>query len=233
MKVKGAIIQSCYLPWKGYFDIINDVDLFVFLDDVQYTARDWRNRNSIKTRQGLLWLTVPVGTKRNRLIQDVTINQHEWQNKHYKSIKHHYGKATHYQHIEPLMQRIYAEHVWGNLSELNQFITREIAQHFLGIDTEFINAASLHVSGKKTARLIEICKITGITHYVSGPSARDYIDPSLFKKAEIGMEFKEYSGYPTYQQLYPPFAHHVSILDLLAQTGADAADYIWGYRKAS
>ena len=114
---------------------------------------------------------------------------------------------------------------------MNQFITKEVAQHYLGIHTEFLNAASLQVSGQKSERLIEICKATGITHYVSGPSAQNYIDPSLFKKAAIGLEFKEYSGYPIYQQLYPPFAHNVSILDLLVHTGSDAPDYIWGYRK--
>ncbi|MBL3601832.1 MAG: WbqC family protein, partial [gamma proteobacterium endosymbiont of Lamellibrachia anaximandri] len=137
----GAIIQSSYLPWKGYFDIINDVDLFVFMDDVQFTTRNWRNRNLIKTKQGPLWLTVPVGAKRNRLIQDVEINQYHWQQEHYKSLKHHYGKAPFFHYVEALINEIFSEEVRGNLSQVNQHIIKTIAQQYLGVRTDFINAA--------------------------------------------------------------------------------------------
>lgn len=230
MSKKGAIIQSNYLPWKGYFDMINDVDLFVFMDDVQFTVRDWRNRNLIKTKRGPLWLTVPVGARRNRLIQDVEIDQSYWQNKHHKSLKHHYGKAPFYDYMEELIDEIYAGKVWVNLSQVNQHIIKIIAQQYLNIRTDFVDAGSLNISGKKTDRLIAICKAAEITHYLSGPSAKSYIEPSLFDEAGIKLEFKEYGDYPEYQQLYPPFNHNVSIVDLLVHAGPDAPHYIWGFR---
>ncbi|RDH83368.1 MAG: hypothetical protein DIZ78_15355 [endosymbiont of Escarpia spicata] len=228
----GAIIQSSYFPWKGYFDMVHDVDLFVFMDDVQFTTRDWRNRNLIKTERGPLWLTVPVGAKRSRLIQDVEINQYRWQKEHYKSLKHHYGKAPFFHYVEALINEIFLGEEWDNLSQVNQHVIKIIAQQYLGIRTDFINAGSLNVTGIKTERLIEICKATGITHYLSGPTAKNYIEPSLFDEAGIKLVFKDYSDYPEYQQLHPPFSHNVSILDLLVHAGPDASHYIWGFRDA-
>ncbi len=116
---------------------------------------------------------------------------------------------------------------------MNQYLIKEIAQQYLGIRTDFLSTDSLNISGKKTERLIAICKATGITHYLSGPAAKDYIDPDLFAEAGIELEFKDYHGYPEYQQMYPPFSHNVSILDLLVHTGPDAPFYIWGSQDNS
>src|SRR5579875_99675 len=102
-----AIIQSSYIPWKGYFDIINDVDEFIFLDDVQYTVRDWRTRNRIKTANGSMWLTVPAGSNRNRLICDVTIEDSSWQKRHWQTIRHNYSRAPYFREYESFFEELY------------------------------------------------------------------------------------------------------------------------------
>ena len=228
---KVGIIQSSYIPWKGYFDIIHDVDLFVYLDDVQYTARDWRNRNRIKTSQGSRWLTVPVGEKISRLIHEVSIYDKFWQKKHWASIKQNYSKAPYFKKYQDFFEFVYMGSQWTNLSEMNQFVTTKISQDFLGINTEFQDSRVYDAHGEKLERLLDLLVKMKADYYVSGPSARDYIVDD--KIADIGVElhYKDYSGYPEYPQPYPPFEHAVTILDLLFNCGPDAPYFIWGWRE--
>lgn len=228
---KVAIIQSNYIPWKGYFDIINDSDIFIFLDDVQYTTRDWRNRNKIKTPHGLKWLTIPVGSDTNRLICDVSIKDSRWQKEHWETIKFYYSKAKYFKLYKDFFEDLYCSRVWTNLSELNQYIIRCISIDFLGINTQFINSKDLNCKGKKQEKLINLIKKVGGDLYISGPSAQNYIDDELFTKNQIKLVYKDYLGYPEYEQFYPPFEHGVTILDLIFHTGPDAPYYIWGWRK--
>lgn len=228
---KVAIIQSNYIPWKGYFDIINDSDIFIFLDDVQYTTRDWRNRNKIKTPHGLKWLTIPVGSDTNRLICDVSIQDSRWQKEHWETIKFYYSKAKYFNLYKDFFEDLYCSRVWDNLSELNQYIIRCISIDFLGINTQFINSKDLNCKGKKQEKLINLIKKVGGDLYISGPSAQNYIDDELFTKNQIKLVYKDYLGYPEYEQFYPPFEHGVTILDLIFLTGPDAPYYIWGWRK--
>jgi hypothetical protein len=229
---KVAIIQSNYIPWKGYFDVIHDVDVFIFLDDVQYTVRDWRNRNKIKTPQGLRWLTVPVGADRNRLIHEVEIVDDGWNKNHWESLKRNYSKALYFTLYREFLEHVYVGMKWVNLSELNQYLIKTISRELLGIKTEFMDSRKLSATGSKQERLIDLLLKTGANVYLSGPAARDYIDERGFADAGIELQYKDYSGYPEHPQLYPPFEHGVSILDLLFNCGPASPDSIWGWRNA-
>lgn len=227
-----AINQSNYIPWKGYFDLIHDVDLFVFYDDVQFTIRDWRNRNRFKSPSGADWLTIPVGSDRHRLICDVVPSNGLWQKKHWKTLCQLYGKTPYFGMYRAFFQHVYCEREWCSLSQLNQYLIKYIAQEYLGISTRFLCSSELPKGGKKQERLLNMLVEVGASAYISGPSAKAYIEPRAFQ--ELGMEliWKDYSSYPEYPQFYPPFRHDVSILDLLFHTGADAPYYIWGWREA-
>lgn len=231
MSKKVAIIQSNYIPWKGYFDIINDVDLFIFYDDVQYTKRDWRNRNRIKTPHGQQWLSVPVGTNTEKLIHEVTIDDKSWARKHYSSLILNYSKAPYLKNYKEFLEYVYLENVWGNLSRLNQYLIKEIATRFLGVRTRFDTSMNYNGTGQKLERIISLLKNSDATTYISGPAARDYLDNDYFGNENIELIYKDYSGYPEYPQSHPPFDHYVTIFDLLFHTGPDAPYYIWGWRQ--
>jgi hypothetical protein len=231
--MRVAVLQSNYIPWKGYFDIIHSVDRFIFYDDVQFTARDWRNRNRIKTPQGVQWLTVPVGNDVNRQINEVEIIERDWQRTHWETIRRSYARAPQFKKYESFFREAYCDRMWTNLSELNRYFVERIARDFLGIGTEFGVSTDYAVAGQKSDRLLSLVRQTGADVYVSGPSARDYLDEDAFRAANIRVEYMDYSGYPEYPQPYPPFAHDVSILDLLFQMGDDAPQSIWGWRESS
>lgn len=228
---KAAVIQSNYIPWKGYFDIIHDVDMFIFYDDVQYTKNDWRNRNKIKTNQGLRWLTIPVGSPDNRLIYEVTLDDDLWKKKHWETIKQSYTKAPYFKKFQDFLGHVYIDSKWNNLSELNQYLIQTIGQEYLGINTIFTDSREYNAEGHKLDRLIDLLLKTGADRYLSGPSAKGYIEEEAFSRAGIELIYKDYSGYPEYPQLFPPFEHYVSILDVLLNCGPDSSYYIWGWRE--
>ena len=229
---KVAIIQSSYIPWKGYFDIIHDVDEFIFLDDVQFTTRDWRSRNRIKTADGTHWLTVPTGGSRSRLICDVMLRDPGWQEKHWKTLCHSYARAPFFRQYVPFFEELYLGQEWANLSEMNQLMTQRIARELLGIRTVFTDARTYPAQGAKLDRIIDLLRLSGAASYLSGPLAADYLEPRKFEALGIALQLKDYSDYPEYAQLYPPFEHTVSVLDLIFNTGPHASEYIWGHRRA-
>lgn len=226
-----AILQSNYIPWKGYFDIINDVDLFIFYDDVQFTKQDWRTRNSIKTPMGVKWLTIPVGSNIDRLICDVAIEDARWQRSHWDSLRQQYGKCPHFKTYEGFFADIYLGKQWTSLSDLNQYVIRQISSQILNVGTPFRDSREFQLSGSKQDRIIDLVVKSEASHYVSGPAAKDYIEPARFDELNVELIWKDYSGYPEYAQLHPPFEHHVSILDLLFHVGPEAGEYIWGWRN--
>lgn len=228
---KVAIVQSNYLPWKGYFDLIHDADEFIFYDDLQFTKNDWRNRNKIKTPKGAEWLTIPAGRRIHRLIHQVELKRHDWQAEHWRRISRHYDRAPYFAKYRPFFDDFYLGRVWDNLSDLNQYLIKAISRDLLGIDTPFRDSREYGAEGKKLDRLMDLLKKAGAGAYVSGPAARSYIEESRFSEAGIKLIWKSYSGYPEYSQSYPPFEHGVSVLDLLFQTGPDAAWHIWGWRE--
>ncbi|GAA6325628.1 WbqC family protein [Fusobacterium ulcerans] len=224
---KIAILQSNYIPWKGVFDMMNKVDIFVFFEDVDFTKRDWRIRNKIKTPEGEIWLTIPVKkASRGTKIHEIQISQEEnWQEKHYKTITQYYKKARYFEEYKWLLDKIYLEKKWENLSEFNIFSNILIAKE-LGIKAEFINSKDLKTSGTKDDKLIEICEKLGGNYYLSGPAAKDYINNEKFKNKNINLAYIKYE-YPEYKQLYGEFNHYLSIFDVLFNCGKDTQDYIF------
>lgn len=225
-----VVIQSNYLPWKGYFDLINDADLCVFYDDVQFTKNDWRNRNLIKSVSGPSWITVPVGAHIHRKICEVPINNTHWAAKHWKAIRHSYSKAPFFGRYRDFFENVYLGRRWDNLSALNHHLIISIAREFLGIKARFTDSRQYSVSGQKGDRLLELLDLLGASTYVSGPAAKHYIDEDLFLRSGIRVTYKSYAGYPEYPQFFPPFDHRVSVIDLLFNLGPQAPDYIWGWR---
>jgi hypothetical protein len=224
---KIGILQSNYIPWKGYFDLIDSVDTFVIYDEVQYTKNDWRNRNMIKTRNGKQWMTIPIRqTNLSQRINESQVSSQNWNVKHWNTILTNYSKAPCFHEVKSFVQHLYLESPHSrNLSEINQKLITEICR-FLSISTEIIVSDTLQLRGDKNEKLIEACtKLEGDV-YLSGPSARAYLDVDLFKEHGITVEWMDYNGYPEYPQLFPPFDHQVTILDLIFNTGTAARNYI-------
>jgi hypothetical protein len=222
-----AIVQSNYIPWKGYFDLINMVDEFILYDDRQYTRRDWRNRNLIKTGQGLRWLTVPVRAKGRYVqrIDETMISDLAWSERHWRALEHAYGGAPHFRAYRDAIGALYAEPGQERLSDVNRRFLEAISM-LLEIETKFTWSTDYQAEGDRTARLISLCRQAGADEYLSGPSARAYIDESQFQTAGIELVYMDYSGYPEYTQLHGPFEHGVSILDLLFNAGPDAPRFM-------
>jgi hypothetical protein len=219
-----AILQSNYIPWKGYFDIINSVDEFVIFDDAQYTRRDWRNRNMIKTRNGLLWLTIPIKSKGRyeQKISETEIMEGNWAGKHFDSIRYNYGSALCFAEYEEIIQRAYQKaNEIQYLSEVNKLFINLI-NSILGIKTKLSYSSEYECQGSNNEKIIGICKQVGAGEYLTGPAAMDYLQPDRFTKEGIEIKWIDYSGYPEYQQLFPPFEHKVSIIDLIFNKGEDA-----------
>ena len=226
---KIAISQSNYIPWKGYFDNIAAVDEFVLYDDMQYTKRDWRNRNLIKTPNGLQWLTIPVEVKGKffQKIREVKVSDKRWAKEHLKAIQFNYSKAKHFKEIFPLLETLYfqAEKL-DYLSEIN-FLFLGAIKNFLMISTPIKFCWEYNYQSEdRNMRLIEICKEAGATDYYSGPAAKNYMDVELFQKNNIQVHWLDYSDYKEYEQLYPPFEHGVSIIDMLMNCGKESKNYM-------
>jgi hypothetical protein len=231
-KIVG-MTQSNYIPWKGYFDYINSVDEFYFYDDVQYTKQDWRNRNMIKSPKGLEWISVPVGKKtRDRLICDVEITQNGWQQSHWGKIRQYYKDAPYFKMYKEFFDEIYLGSEWTNLSDMNQTIIKRISKEILDIKTKFAgDSRAFNLSGSKEKRYIPMLKEVGCTTFLSGPSAKSYLTPEAMEKEGIKLEWMNYEGYPEYHQLYPPFEHTVSILDLIFNEGPNMKEFMLSFKK--
>jgi WbqC-like protein family len=224
-----AIVQSCYVPWKGYFDLINLVDEFILFDDRQYTRRDWRNRNRIKTPQGSQWLTIPVEVKGryHQRIDETRISDAKWSDKHWKTLTHNYGTAPHFEEYREPVEDLYRRATAPLLSQVNRLFIDGICRLF-EIETAITWSTRYEVEGTRTERLVSLCQAAGAKRYLSGPSARDYLDEQLFEEAGIALDYVDYSGYSEYPQVHPPFDHNVTILDLIFNTGKSR----WQYMKS-
>lgn len=224
---KVAIVQSNYIPWKGYFDMIASVDEFILFDDMQYTRRDWRNRNQIKTPQGVQWLTVPVKAKGkyHQTIRETEIDGMDWIQAHWKALGQNYRRAPYYDEISTWLEPYYLGSGYTHLSVLNRTLI-EVVCGYLGITTRISNSWDYELQPGKTERLVGLCRQVGGTEYISGPAARDYIQPELFAECGIVLSWFDYSGYPEYPQLWGEFTHGVTALDLLFNCGKDAPRFM-------
>tara|TARA_B100000161_G_scaffold257121_1_gene220783 strand:+ start:392 stop:1078 length:687 start_codon:yes stop_codon:yes gene_type:complete len=224
---KIAISQSNYIPWKGYFDLIASVDEFIIYDDMQYTRRDWRNRNKIKTNNGTQWLTVPVRVKGKyfQSINETEINGDDWKKQHWGSIKSNYSKAKFFKEISEELEKIYFEFNYKYLSDLNFKFLKYVCD-YLEINTILRKSSEFKLLEGKTEKLIGICEQSGGTVYISGPAAKAYIDLELFNKKEISLEWFDYDNYPVYDQLHGDFIHEVTVLDLIFNCGQNSRKFM-------
>lgn len=220
-----AILQSSYIPWKGYFDLMRRVDEFILYDDAQFTKRDWRNRNQIKTKDGLLWLSIPVEVKGKftQAVKDVCISDPSWRDQHFKTIANAYARAPHFREYSACLEDLYRGATEPRLSDVNRRFIEGLAT-ILGITTRLSWSMDYDLPEGRVERLVSLCRQAGATSYLSGPSAKAYIDQDagLFAEAGIEVAYIDYSGYPEYPQLYPPFEHHVSVIDLILNAGPSA-----------
>jgi hypothetical protein len=222
---KLAILQSNYIPWKGYFDIIGMVDEFVIYDEVQYTKNDWRNRNKIKTPTGIQWITIPVYQKSlHQKISETQISNIKWGSKNWNSLKTNYSKAPYFKTYSLVLEEFYHNFKSPWLSEINVALLKLIC-NFLEIKTPITNSADYILKGDPTEKLISLCKQTGSNQYLSGPAAKNYLQEDLFHQERIKINWMDYNGYSNY-----PFEHGVSIIDLLFNTGSSASSYM-KYKK--
>ena len=227
--MKAVILQPSYIPWRGYFHQIHKADVFIFYDDVQFDKHGWRNRNRVKTHQGTQWLTIPVHG-RGAPVQHTPINQvlidsrQPWNRKHWMTLEQSYSKAPYFKSYAGWLEAMYQDPP-SLLADFTISLTVEISRQ-IGIQhTRFLRSSSLEALGTKTERLLHILTQLGADHYISGPSARSYLDENAFATAGITLEYMEYN-YPVYEQLYPPYDPQVSILDLMFMTGPDALAYM-------
>jgi hypothetical protein len=224
---KVAIVQSNYIPWKGYFDMIAAVDEFILYDDMQFTRRDWRNRNQIKSPQGVQWLTVPVKVKGKYLqkIRDTEIDGTDWSAGHWRLLEQNYRRAPYFDEIASWLEPMYRTNTFTHISPMNRAFIEAICR-YLGIQTILSNSWDYPLVDGKTERLAQLCKQAGGTEYISGPAARDYIDEQIFQDMDIKLTWFTYDNYPEYPQLWGEFTHAVTVLDLLFNTGKNAHNYM-------
>jgi hypothetical protein len=225
---KVAILQSNYIPWKGYFDLIAAVDEFILFDDMQYTRRDWRNRNRIKTPQGVQWLTIPVKVKGKyyQTIRETEIEGDQWAKDHWNALSQNCRRAPCFNEIAEWLEPLYLnEPPAAHLSQLNRRFIEAVCA-YLGIKTTISNSWDFPLSKGKTERLADLCKQAGGTEYISGPSAKDYMEERIFTDMGITLTWFDYAGYKEYPQLWGEFTHGVTILDLLFNCGQDAHRYM-------
>jgi hypothetical protein len=228
--MKVVILQPSYIPWRGYFHQVAWADLFVFYDDVKYDKNGWRNRNRVKTRAGTQWMTIPVltrGVESNQTpINQVQVDwSKDWNRVHWNTLLANYARAPFFDAYAPQLKEIYQQHP-ELLADFTIDLTIWLARE-LGISrTRFLRSSEIPgITGQKTDRLIQILSCLGATQYLSGPSARDYIEQEKFIDAGIQLEYVAYQ-YPEYPQMYPPYDPQVTSLDLLFMTGKDALQYI-------
>jgi hypothetical protein len=220
-----SILQSNYIPWKGYFDIIAKSDFFVIYDEVQFTKNDWRNRNLIKTQKGIEWLSIPIRHENlNQKVFETKISLNNWSKKHKSTFQTNYGKAPYFKEYKDSIFEIY-DNPSSNLSKINRLFIEKICA-ILAIETKIIDSRELNLEGDKIERLVDACKKLNATKYLSGPAAKNYINEGLFNENNIELEWMDYSNYKEYNQLHPPFEHGVSILDLIFNEGPNARRFL-------
>ncbi len=216
-----AAHQPQYLPWLGFFDKLARCDVFVFLDNVQYKHREFQNRNRIRTKDGTMWLTVPVHTEQGQLVRDVRIdNTRAWPEEHLKSLKAWYGRAPFFGATIKFFESLYAQR-WKKLMDLNVAVIRFFCKEF-GITTRTLLESELSVTGTATQRIADIGRALEADTYLSGAGGRDYLDEGLLKEAGRRLVYQDYA-HPRYPQLFmkadEDFVPFLSAVDLLFNMG--------------
>lgn len=213
---KVVVTQPNYLPWRGHFALLSEADVIVFLDDVQFTKRDWRNRNIIVSREGTQWLSIPVESKGRfkQTIRETRINDPEWKKRHWRTLKFTYERCAGWTSFADLFGEYYSAPTSPFLVD-ELLMSLDLCCRALGIRTQVQLGSELPGSVDPTRRLIEKVSAVDGSRYLSGPSARRYLDEVQFKRSGIEVCWYEYPQFRPYRQLQEGFTEHVSIADLL------------------
>lgn len=222
-----AIVQSSYIPWKGTFDLIGHADELILLDHVQFTRRDWRNRNRVKTAQGPRWLTIPVQVKGRyeQRIDETRVSDRSWPEQHWRVIEQSYARAERFADHAPALERLFLDTDEELLSRINHRFLTALCE-LLGIGTTISWSTDYEIHGRRTEALLGLCRQAGASVYLSGPSAAAYLDVGRFEEAGVAVRWMDYAGYQEYPQVHPPFVHEVSVVDLLLCAGTEAPRYL-------
>lgn len=231
--MKIAISQPTYLPWTGYFDLIDQVDLFVLLDNVQFVKQSWQQRNRIRTDKGLQWLTVPIvfRGRHGQLIKDVQIRDLEFARDHSRAIELAYRRARFFSQHFPALKVQLEELREGLLLNLNSGLIRW-ALEILNIRTPLVQASSLGVDGKRTELLANICGAVGATEYLAPIGSAEYLlaEQDVLRQRGVDISFQNYE-HPQYRQVFAPFQPFASVIDLIFNRGDEAAAVMRSGRK--
>lgn len=221
-----AIHQPEHMPWLGFFEKLVRADVFVVLDDVQFSKGDFQNRNRVKGPGGASWLTVPVAHRFGQKINEVEIAGDAWRAKHWKTLRSCYSRAAHFEEFADAFEELYARS-WAKLSELNVEAIRVLARAF-GVEKEFVFSSALGAVGHKSELVLNICMAVGATHYYSGRAGGTYLDADAFRREGIQIVVQEFE-HPTYEQLFmneQGFVPNLSAVDLLFNRGAEGLGLI-------
>ncbi len=223
-----AILQPSFIPWLGYFDQIARTDAFVFLDDVQYTRRDWRNRNRIRTASGWMWLTVPVQTRGKfdqSLLETQIDHSTDWRAKHLQTLRHNYTRAPYFEEVFPQLENVYAR----ELALLVDFCLEMLAtiNQILGLQTKIYRSSELNIEGQKADKILSLCQALNADEYLTGDLARDYLPVDEFEERNIKLTYQNYV-HPEYHQLHAEFFSHLSVIDLLFNEGPRSLKILTG-----
>jgi hypothetical protein len=222
--MKCAIMQPTYMPWLGYFELMSNCDVFIFLDDVQFVSKSWHNRNRIKALDGELLLVVPVLSKGYRFknINEIMVNNSvNWRRKHLSTIQHAYKKAPFFNSYIDGLNSIYLKE-YEKLLDLNLAII-EFFKKSIGIETPTILSSTINAEGVKSERIVNICKRLNADVLYDAQGAKEILDLDLFRNNRIEVIFQEYK-HPVYKQLHGNFISHLSVLDLLFNEGDRSLD---------
>jgi len=226
MNKKVIISQSNYIPWKGYFTTMRKATHFVIYDDMQYTKRDWRNRNLLITPSGPKWLSVPISVsgKYHQKINEAEVSDPDWARKHWNFIEINYRKSPYFKEYAPIFEDLYNSLRSSKLTDINLLFLKKCVE-LLKIDIEFIDSRKFVLSGDRTEKLVNICKEIGADEYFTGPAAKNYMDEEMFTQKGISVTYYDLSNFPEYKQMWQGFSHNVSILDMFFNLGDDTIKY--------
>ncbi|MCZ7401451.1 MAG: WbqC family protein [Candidatus Methanoperedens sp.] len=223
--MNGTILQPTYLPWMGYFEMIDSSDIYLVFDHVQFVKKSWQQRNQIKTPNGVIWLTIPVerGSRETRICDvKISYDNENSLEKHWKTITFAYQKAPYFKDYRDVFDNIYSKK-YTLLRDLNVDIIRAVCD-ILGIKTKIIFSSEINLNEEnmgKEEKIINLCKRAGIKHLYDAKGAQDFLDESLFQKDGISITFQEFN-HPIYEQLYGDFIPYLSVLDLLFNEGENS-----------
>ena len=228
---KVAIVQSNYIPWRGYFDLINSVDEFIFFDEVQYTRRDWRNRNKIIINNKPQWLTLPLLNKGNynQIVSLMKVKESDWHIKHLDIFKNNYFKAKYFNTVFPTISELYRTIDSEFLSDINQFLIKEIC-NLLNIRTTFRRSSEFYNNSSEittpTDRLLDICIQTNCKIYISGELAKNYLDIEKFSSKNIKVFWFDYKLSKEYKQFQKDFMGNLSIIDCVMHSNFEGNQFL-------